>query len=162
MKTQIDITDRGNIAGVKVGDEVVSLRAVGQSYQVYKLYRVYKLEGWRVLVSHLDKAVSCGAWQTKDGGRCRMSMGDEYYYYSVNPAHIVAVKRRLKAQKIRQQRREDARAALMLLARPIGLELGDEWSSEDGCLRESAAYAIADKLTVEQMALLSGWLNLTN
>ena len=123
--------DVGNISAVKVGDEVTVLTlekgkwVVGQTIKI-----VHAIEDWRVFVRNPEKTTSCGAWLTKNGGGCPYAMHDKNvmrYYYSANPEHIAQAKRNAKAAKAAEEKRKAEFEAMMVEARPIGVELGDGW-----------------------------------
>lgn len=154
-----------HLSAVKVGDEVVTIsRADNGGLSVgSRVFRVSAIESWRVLIRREDGKTH-GAWQIKNGGGCPYAMHPQHvmrFYYSANPEHIARARRQAKEQEAAEIARKAAFEAQMVLARPIGEALGDEWDSGgdyEGFQRESAAQALAEKLTPEQMRTLAGWL----
>lgn len=125
--------DLGNLAAVKVGDEVTTLDENGKPAS--RILIVHTVEDWRVLVRRPDKTVSIGVWLTKNGGGCPYAMHDQNvmrFYYSVNPEHIAQAKRNAKAAHAAEEARKAAFEAQMVIARPIGLELGDGEQYDNG------------------------------
>ncbi len=153
--------DLGNLSAVKVGDEVTTLDEHGNPGS--GVHIVQEVTPERVRVRRSD-GKTFGAWLTKNRGGCPWAMHDQAvmrYYYSANPEHIARAKANAEAARLAEEARKAALAVLMEQARPIGVELGDGYDSEEGYQRETAAQTLAANLTPEQMRTLAGWLRLT-
>lgn len=149
--------DLGNLAAVKVGDEVTTLDENGAPGCGVHIVREVTPDLVRVRRSD---GKTFGAWYIKNGGGCPYAMHDQNvmrFYYSANPEHIARAKRNAKAAHAAEETRKAAFAALLALAKPLGEELGDGWDTEEG-YRSTAAHTLAERLTAEQMATLAGWL----
>ena len=151
-----------HLENVKVGDEVVTIsRTSNGGLSVgSRVFVVREIESWRVLLNN-ENGDSRGAWQTKNGGGCPYAMHPQHvmrYYYSANPEHIATARRQAAEQEAAEIARKAAFEVQMALARPLGDELGDEWDSEEGYRRETAAQTLAERLTPEQMRTLAEWL----
>lgn len=151
-----------HLENVKVGDEIVSIsRADNGGLSVgSSVFHVHAREGWRVILRN-EKDKTHGAWQTKNGGGCPWAMHGQHimrYYYSANPEHVAQARRNARAIKAAEEARKAAFEAQMILARPLGYELGDGWDVQESCHRSTAAQTLAEKLTPEQMRTLAGWL----
>ncbi len=151
--------DLGNLAALKLGDEVTTITREGQIGST--VFLVHAIDGERVRVRRPEKANATGSWLIRNGGGCPYAMHDQTvmrYYYSANPAHIAQARANAEAERIAEETKAAAHAAMMDLARPVGLELGDAWESEEGYQRETAADTLATRLTPEQIRTLAGWL----
>ncbi len=154
----------GDLAAVKVGDEVTTVQAhengglsIGSS-----VFLVRALEGWRVLVRRTDGKTH-GGWQTKNGGGCPYAMHPAHvmrYYYSANPEHIAQAKRNAREARAAEEARKAAFAVRMEHARAVGEALGDGWHEDEHgeCQSTSIARTLAEQLTPEQVDTLAGWL----
>lgn len=149
--------DLGNLASLNLGDEIVILHPTHSGLRVgSNVYVVHALQSWGVQIRRPDRSTVGGFWYHKDGGGSRGMYGP-HYYHSANLAHIAQAKANAEAIRTEETRKKAAREALMTIARPIGEALGDGWNESDN-YEESAANALADKLTVEQIKTLAGWL----
>jgi len=149
--------DLGDIANVKVGDEV----AVWHTHT-----------GEMILKSFVGKVkdikdglarVNGGWFYLKHNGAAKYAMLDVWYYYTVNPEHIATAKKLAIEEREEQRRKNEARETLMCKAYPIGESLGDGTQyGSDGEAFDSYTVAenLADKLTLEQLDTLAGWLGI--
>ena len=149
--------DLGEIAGVKVGDEVAILGTLTGSPVVGSASpRVSEItkDGFVRLGKH-------GGFWLKYGGGAYYFMCAGFFFYSANPAHIAEAKENAKKEQDAAQAEAAARAKIMAVASPIGFALGDgDRDDGDGGHWQSteAADTIAQKLTIEQMLQLAQWL----
>ena len=160
-------TDLGNLDGVKVGDEMVTVRGAenGRGLTVNTtVFTVTEVLDWVVRVRSPKSGARAG-WLRANGGGCPYAMHDQNvmrFYFSANPEHIATAKRKAKEEKERAERQKRERDALLTYLKPLGEELGDGDVEDDYAgqtyYRASAANALADKLTREQMQTLAGWL----
>ncbi len=149
--------DLGNLFAVKVGDEMAALDAAGRVGSSVLLVRA--IHAWGVQVRLPDSPHVIGSWRHENGGGYPWAMHDQNVmrgYFSANPVHIAQAKANAEAARIEREAKAAAFETQMVLARPIGLELGDRDADSDGIAQE-----LANRLTPEQLATLAGWLHLT-
>jgi hypothetical protein len=164
MKKEQDLTippglDLGDLANVKVGDEVVMVTFENGVADVSnRVRRVRKIEDWRTLTETSEGGPG-GGWQHKFKGACARMYGLPYFY-SANPAHLEEAKRKAIETKNRMGKRKLKFQRRMELAKEAGEILGDGWQDrmDDGYHSSAVAQGLVERLTDEQIATLTGWL----
>jgi hypothetical protein len=153
----------GNLRDLKIGDEVTTLDENGKVAS--RVLVVHSLPEWGVRVCRPGDTTARGYWKHENGGGAPYAMHDQSvmrFYYSANPEHIAKAKANARAEKESAEAKKRAFQDVFDLARPVGEALGDGWeegeSFGEGYQRTSAAHALAEKLTPEQIRTLAGWL----
>ena len=149
--------DLGDIANVKVGDEVAYIGTrTGSPVVGSKVARVSE-----ITKDGLVRVAKAGSFWLKYGGGAYYFMAHGVFFYSVNPSHIAEAKKNAAAERAAAERAAAEREKIMAIASPIGFALGDG-DREDGdgghwrCT--DAADTIAQKLSMDQMMQLAKWL----
>lgn len=149
--------DLGDIANVKVGDEITTLGTLTGSPVVGAgVHRVSE-----ITKDGLVRVGRTGSFWLKHGGGAYYFMYSGVFFYSVNPAHIAEAKKKADINRAEREREAAEREKIMAIASPIGFALGDgdrddgdggHWQCTD------AADTIAQKLSMDQMMQLAKWL----
>lgn len=154
--------DLGDIAGVKVGDELAVIHTHNGGKRELAPKTVFVTEITKDSAGEvIFKNGRSVLFRPKFGGAAYYFMFRGVYFYSANPAHIAEAKE--KAEKAERERiaRETERKRKMKICLPIGEIFGDgSGYDSDGCYYETqkAAEALAEKLNDEQLKQLAEWL----
>lgn len=159
-------TDLGPIESVEIGSKVALLapNKQGDGIEIATtVYSVTEITERLVRVRATGGDRGCGHWLRKNGGGFPYAMHSERImrgYFSANPEHIAAARRRAKEEAEEAKRQREERARLLEFAKPLGEALGDvwaEWDDNQGYC-DGVAQILIDKLTPEQMKMLAGWM----
>lgn len=149
--------DLGNIAGVKVGDELAMIHNRSGKREVSS--RIIRVR--EVTSDGIIRCGKAGVFWLKYDGATRYFMNYGVHFYSANPAHIAEAKEKAETAERERIARETECKRKMKICLPIGEILGDgSRYDSDGCFYETndAAEKLAEKLSDEQLKQLAEWL----
>lgn len=157
--------DLGNLTALKVGDEVVTVSFDNDALSIGSVRYVHSFSDneYSIRTRKSSKDYFTGAHKITGEGVKTMFCGD--YWLSANPVHIAQSKAAAKAAKEAEEKKQAAFNKLLEQAKPIGELLGDGWrdgpNGGDEYYCTAIARGLAERLTAEQISVLSDWLKLS-